>query len=181
MNAVLNWPNRDPLWEMGFERIRQPSTPSSDHTANLYAFVGNNPINTTDAYGLKIWVCNRPVSGFPFVGNHGYLWDDTTKSGCGKRGSSGIGPTTGPVDTGPGGAGQDCYPVTGSDGKEAAVMACCRKSANRWPWIPFFSDCHNKVDDCLGSNGLDSPPHPRFGKPAPLPVLGPDPAPLPWL
>ena len=135
---------------------------------NLYQFVRNQPTTLIDPIGLAIWVCNRPVSGFPFVGNQGYLWDDTTKKPCGMNASGGRGPRGRPgVDTGPGTPGQDCTKVPGSEGKESAVMACCEKNANNGVWTPGVNDCHNTVDDCLGSNGLKAPPHPRFNNPNP--------------
>jgi len=116
-------------------------------------------------------MCTRPVKGFPFVGKHAYLWDDNSKKGCGMRSSSGKGPTTGGVDTGPGTPGQNCSRVPGSDGKEGAVMSCCQKNANKGIWFPGINDCHNSADDCLKSNGLAPPPHPRFDPPGEEPPL----------
>jgi len=43
--SVGRWPNRDPIGEYG--------------GANLYGFVGNDPIRKTDLYGLLFWGCSR--------------------------------------------------------------------------------------------------------------------------
>jgi len=54
-----------------------------------------------------------------------------------------------------------CFPVPHSDGKEDTVMACCKANYSRPPlliWLPFISDCHNVVDNCLARAGLRSPP-----------------------
>jgi hypothetical protein len=73
------------------------------------------------------------VSGFPFAGNHAYIWSDKKEKACSMRGSSGFGFNSenerGPKRAGVNG--DDCRPVPGSEGKEDQVMDCCAKDANR--------------------------------------------------
>ena len=96
-----------------------------------------------------------PANGFPFVGNHGYLWNDKTRKSCGKRGSAGIGPL-GEGEKGPDG-GDSCTKVPGSDGLEDKVMKCCTDTANLTIWLPVASDCHTLAGDCIESAGLKNP------------------------
>lgn len=160
------WINRDPLGESGYESLRRPDSISMHGGAELYVFVQNNPVKAIDPMGLAIWLCTRKVSGFPFVGNHAYLWNDRNKKPCGMNASSGGGPRGRPsTDTGPGMPGQSCTKVDGSNGKEDGVMNCCDKNANNGLWFPLFNDCHNAVDDCLEKNGLKPPKHYRTEPP----------------
>ena len=122
---------------------------------NTYAYVYDSPLRFVDPQGLAIWICSRAVNGFPFVGNHGYLWNDSTRTSCGKRGSSGLGPLGG-GEKGPDG-GDSCTKVPGSDGLEDQVMSCCTKTANLAPWIPVVSDCQSLAGDCLEGAGLKNP------------------------
>ena len=122
---------------------------------NTYAYVYDSPLRFVDPQGLAIWLCSRAVNGFPFVGNHGYLWNDKTRKSCGKRGSSGLGPL-GDGEKGPDG-GDSCTKVPGSDGLEDQVMSCCTKTANLAPWLPVVSDCHSLAGDCIESAGLKNP------------------------
>jgi len=162
--SVGRWINRDPISEKGFKTLAERLSASSGREMNLHRFVENQPTGRIDSHGLKIWVCSRKVQGFPFVGNHGYLWDDTGKNPpCGKRGSSCYrqNPTDTGNDKGPGE--DDCTPVDGSDGQEDDVMQCCQDKANGGVWLPGLNDCHNLINRCLNKNGLKPPPHPRFG------------------
>ena len=155
------WPSRDPL--VNAELSQGP---------NLYRYVRNNPTVNFDPDGRQIMVCTRPVSGFPFVGRHSYLWDTTTNTSCGMTGSFGLGPTSRPgVDTGPAGAGQTCYPVPGSEGLERSVMKRCKCVANKGLWAPPINDCASTVDSILTEFHLSIPPHPRFNPTPPLPPI----------
>jgi hypothetical protein len=61
-----------------------------------------------------------------------------------------------PGDRGPGTQGHTCVEIPNSSGKEAAVIACCKKPRISL-FVPFWNDCHNWFDDCLGNNGLPDP------------------------
>lgn len=135
---------------------------------NSFGYVGGNPLSITDPRGLDnpgtgpygpgpsdgIWICNRAVSGFPFAGNHAYLWNGKTKKACSMRGSSGFGFDSA-SERGPGN--DSCYWVPGSQGREDDVMRCCQKTANAGVWTPGVNDCHNAADYCLNKNGLSNP------------------------
>ena len=41
-------------------------------------------------------------------------------------------------------------------------MKCCQTIANKYWFIPFVTDCHNKIDYCLKANNLNAPYHSRF-------------------
>jgi RHS repeat-associated protein len=160
------WLNRDPIGEKGFEALRNSSQIAMNNVVNLYLFVANDALNYADPLGLTIWLCTRDVSGFPFIGNHAYLWNDKNNKPCGMNSSSGKGPRgRHDVDTGPGTPGQTCSKVEGSEGKEDDVMSCCNKNANNGPWIPGVHDCHNAADNCLEKNGLTPPEHNRLNQP----------------
>jgi uncharacterized protein RhaS with RHS repeats len=132
--------------------------------ANLFGYVANNPINWVDPEGLEVLVCNRNVSGFPFVGNHAYAWDTTTNSAEGMRGSSGSGEASN--ERGRAG-GDSCNEVEGSKDKEKEIMDFMRQNQNNGMWFPFANDCHNAVQDAVENAGLKYPGAPggRFGAP----------------
>jgi RHS repeat-associated protein len=124
--------------------------------SNSYLYVVASPHRHIDVLGLAIWICNRDVTGFPFVGNHAYLWDDRTGTPCGMNSSSGTGPTGRPgTDLGP--QKDSCTKVMGSDGKEDDVMKCCNRDANNGVWTPGINDCHNAANDCIEESGLKTP------------------------
>ena len=50
---VSDWPNADPIGELGFELIRSAGKPKRTLDINLYAFVLNNPVNNVDYLGLS--------------------------------------------------------------------------------------------------------------------------------
>jgi RHS repeat-associated protein len=133
-------------------------------SANFYWYANNNPTTFTDRSGLTIWICGRHVKGWPFVGNHGYMWDDQNNSSCGNEGSSGLGPTS-PGELGPGL--DDCVQVQGSASHEDQVMHCCDPAdplnMNSGLWFPGLNDCWNKINRCLKGNGL-VPPTPPVGR-----------------
>jgi hypothetical protein len=125
----------------------------------LYSIVQNNPILGVDPFGLTLWKCSRNTQWkFDGGAQHVYLWDDTTKSSCGRGGGN---PFKGkgvdnPGDRGPGTKGHTCVEIPGSKGKESDVMGCC--NTTRYGLFSLWlNDCHNWVDNCLDKNGLPSP------------------------
>jgi RHS repeat-associated protein len=50
--SLGRWPSRDPIGELGFETLRGRRSRALGAAANLYGFVGNNPINLFDVLGL---------------------------------------------------------------------------------------------------------------------------------
>ncbi len=156
--GVQRWVNRDPLEEQGFET----AVPGVRHRSRRtdFIFVGNNPANYGDAYGLAIWVCVRPSPIGLWLLNHAYFWNDKTREACGRNRSRG-GPPGTQREAGP--RRDDCEKVPGSDTKADAVMQCCRDIANNGFFIPFKNDCHKPIRDCLANNNLQDPGHPYFG------------------
>ena len=124
---------------------------------NIYTYTNDNPLSWTDSRGLVIWICSRGVRGFPFVGNHAYLWNDQKKKSCGMTGSSGIG-SYGSGEKGP--EGDSCTRVPGSDGLEDGVMKCCADYALVGLWFPVLNDCSHSADICIRSVGLKNPGQP---------------------
>lgn len=122
---------------------------------SLYVLRANNPLMFTDPRGLTIWVCNRRVVWYlGGVGNHSYFWDDRNGQCCGR--DDGRDPLRNCKERGRSG-GDACVPVSGSEGKEDAIMSCCQKRANEGPFIPPKNDCHVSLDNCLKDTGLPNP------------------------
>ena len=137
--------NADP--NIPFRLFIDIQTPQELH---LFSYVSNDPVNHIDNKGLDIWVCSRRAF-FPLglIGNHAYLWDDRDGSCCGK------GSAINCKEDGPGE--DECRRVSGSSGKENGVMNCCRLTADDGNWVPYYNDCHDAVDLCLGARGLTNP------------------------
>ena len=146
-------------------------------SASFYTYTHNWPVDATDPSGLKILLCSRDAETMP--GNHAFLYDTRNGDNCGKgRGNH---PTGHENINNPG---TFCREVPGSEGREDAVMKCCRQKSSsflgRFFFFPGMHDCQNLVVDCLKENGLSNPGVPggrlrcRSGScPEPSPALGP--------
>ena len=51
---LQRWPNRDPIWELGFRVLHPDRGTVSRSGLNLYEFVRNSPASYTDPFGLEI-------------------------------------------------------------------------------------------------------------------------------
>lgn len=184
MSGRRQWPNRDPIGELGFRKLARRIRGTLNRV-RLYTYVQNGPINKLDAFGLAVWVCTRRTVGFPFdgFGRHAYLWDDRSpisRHSCGMEGSSGSDETSEETDAGPIGNGStvpgsivdddyytdgdtECTQVPGSEGNESGIMNHCRECVNPviGP-IPFVTDCQKRCDKMLGDQGYPIPPHRRW-------------------
>lgn len=129
--------------------------------------------NHLDPSGKLIWACIRKTT-LPFrIGNHKYLWDDTTKKSCGW-------PNPDPAfDLPPGTPSVFCVQVPGSARIEKKIMDRCAKNNKqwwRWLWVPYVNDCHSSANDACSDSGLDCPPLPRMGD---IPTTPPSPGATP--
>ena len=166
--GTQRWVNRDPIGEEG--------------GVNMYEFTKNSPPGGIDMLGLTLYKCTRGsiassssstsgsgTSGGSSSGSSGgkstshalpqhvYLWDDTSKTGCGMGGGfitqKGV---NNPGDNGPGTPGHTCTAIPNSSGKEAEVMKCCQGKKTH-VWTPWNNDCHSFSGDCLEDSGLSNP------------------------
>jgi RHS repeat-associated protein len=125
---------------------------------NYYSYVGNDPVNWVDPWGLIVLYCNRGAHGpLGWVGfNHGYLWDTETGDYYGMGGSEELGPDE---DT--------CAEVPGTEGLESAILNKLWERSEE-PWRPW-SNCHTAIDDVLTGYGLIDHPEPPGGWWGPIP------------
>jgi RHS repeat-associated protein len=179
---LQRWINRDPIGEPGFELLRRWQEIDMPERENEFGFSVNDPCDFADPNGLLVYLCARKGAGFPFsLGNHVYFWDDQQNKPCDQTSSSGGGtPGNRHDDKPPGSPGCDCKPIPHSQDSTVAkgLMDCCDQNANKGPWLPPFSDCHTKLDDCLSESGLTPPTHPRLGHPKVGPMSGPTTGPV---
>jgi RHS repeat-associated protein len=131
--------------------------------ANLYVYVGDDPVNLTDPAGLAVYVCERvaDLPGNKWVGlTHQFLLTDTKAAGMGPCGG-GI-PGHGGIDlpyaptcindhssenassAAPGGL--RCRLVHGVD--EDCVNSLLQIGSSTGPWSPW-NQCHSFVSDIL--------------------------------
>jgi RHS repeat-associated protein len=123
-------------------------------SSSFYLYTQNRPTNAVDPTGLKIKFCSRDAETMP--GNHGFLYDTRNGDSCGKgRGNHPHGREN--IND----PGTFCYEIPGSDGREDAVMKCCREKTGSvwgiWGFFPWKHDCQNLAGDCLTQNGLSNP------------------------
>ena len=173
------WLSRDPIGTHFQIKVSKKDLTNYDRSkidSKLYIYVNNAPIVGIDPFGLDIWECSRRSTLFP-IGNHVYFWNDLDLTSCGTGGSSGSGGNFDEHDLGPYSAGSTCVIVSKSKGKEAAVMKCCRETANSGLYCPLLHDCHDALDKCLRDNCLPQPNFPRILEPGP--VINEIPAPPP--
>ncbi len=123
---------RDPLGEAG--------------GVNLYAFVGNNPVNWVDPLGLELFVCGRlskPRVLKTIQANHVYIYDSVSEQYIGMGGSF-----ENPAENACRLAGDpenideifDYFNTRQSQGIVLPIIG---------NWKPFINDCHAVVDDTL--------------------------------
>jgi hypothetical protein len=149
-----------------FRRTRSRATYTPTHLllrGAPYSFL--DPTGEEDESAL-LYICGRPVTGFPGVGNHGYLWDSNQGQSCGMDGSCGSdcqtdtdpnwpgGGEKGPYDHDSNAGGDCCNAIPATIDQVAAVMQCCKENANSGFWLPFIQDCHRPLKDCLAAAGL---------------------------
>ena len=114
---------------------------------STYVHVGNNPLQTVDPDGLKLWLCVRSCCGG--IANHAYLYDDDTGRCCGDPG-----PTFRERDyiktckeRGPGR--DTCWSISSTPDDAEKALQCCNRQTRRTFYIPIFDDCQDRVDDCI--------------------------------
>jgi uncharacterized protein RhaS with RHS repeats len=129
------WISRDPIAEKG--------------GLNLYGYVGSDPINARDLFGLEVRAYNYPAFGIPNT-NHDFFWSTTENNGVGRNGKSGSAVGNGiPVDFWVGSPNFSNYTVVHlPDGMSDAQFLEHVKNdpnLNGGPFIPYINDCHNSL------------------------------------
>jgi len=130
--------------------------------ANFYMYGEDSPLVFTDPSGLTVYICTRKVAGFPYLGNHAFLYNDQNNQSCQNEGSdsSGFDPNTsnGNPLTNPRYA---CRAIPFSANEEDSLMACCHKGDSNYMngglYIPGLDDCHTKANRCIYDKGFDNP------------------------
>src|SRR5262249_45061889 len=107
----------DPLGSKTRLSVKDPIGFRSDRV-NLYRYVFDDPINSTDPNGMEVKICTRRSLVVP-CGNHVYFWDTRTNQTCAKQGFSGMGNFSNP-ENGPNG--DICVTVPNSEGNEDQLM-----------------------------------------------------------
>ena len=118
---------------------------------NTFLYVSGAPLRWIDPRGLRVFACTRSAFGPPerAIGNHTYLFDDTSGRFCGMQQSSGLGGDPRHGERGPGG-GDSCVEIPNAESVASDIMNCCEAS-NRGPWIPFANDCFTVANSCVDS------------------------------
>jgi RHS repeat-associated protein len=116
---------------------------------NLYRYVRNKSVNQIDPEGLRIWRCITGTIGDLFT--HAYLYCDTCQRPRCERQRPSIGGGD-PVRKGappPDWEHEHCDEIFVDQKTADDIMECCWTTAHTKPWVPFLTDCHNIVNDCL--------------------------------
>ena len=124
---------------------------------NLYAYVGNNPVNWVDPWGLELLICGRRVRDKilkPFFANHAYILDSETGRWMGRGGSK----TESPKN--------DACNVIGDPENIQEIFEYFKNNKDNGLWFPWLNDCHTAIDKTLKHFGLPNTGAPggRFGK-----------------
>jgi len=134
---------------------------------NLYGYVGGNPVNWTDPWGLEVWVAVRKSDAWylkPFDANHLYLWDTKDKEGYGMASSLGSEVAHRAEEKPPP---RNYVVVPGSKGREKEIMDHMKDIADTGFWWPEKNDCFSRVEEVLKDCGLPAD-HP-FKRRGPIP------------
>jgi len=110
-------------------------------------------------------ICKCHVGTSFGIGYHAYLYSSganppKTYNSQGESGCCGIGGNGG----GPGPVKDSCKKVVHADGSDLtaaemkAIMDCITATKNNGLWIPFATDCHNRVNNCITAHGGVVPP-----------------------
>ncbi len=118
---------------------------------NMFIYVQNDPVKSGDPLGLTIWICNRKKGkDRNSRWNHPYFWDSISGECCGY-----ISPKDSCIENGPktsiNPGGDDCRPVSGSEGHEQGILDCCNRTqrSTKEQYFPGFYDCHTHLKNCV--------------------------------
>jgi len=154
------WTTKDPI---GFE----------GGSTNLYAYVGNNPVNWTDIIGLAVFICKRPADLIFPANLFDHYWIKTSTY------ESGMGPLGGEVPARDGNYDLPYDPVTTNDhtgqyqgddstcqivpdADESCVDKMIKPGQDLGDFVPFVNDCRKfasqVIYECGGTWPMSSSP-----------------------
>ena len=122
-----------------------------DGGINLFVYVGNNPVNFVDPWGLEIRVYSSNAFGISGL-NHAFVYSTETGRGKGTNGSSWITLGNGVGDL------QSPYKVvplpTGMSENDFMDKIDAAKGWNNWVWTPWVNDCHSDLENAFNQAGV---------------------------